>query len=319
MSTLNFYKRLIDGSIESVIKEEVGEGYLSESCKYALEGGKRIRGSIILAIADSKKKGFCQRMILPAIAIECLHSSSLVIDDLPCMDNDDMRRGKMSVHKKFGENVAQLTSATLTTVTFQLMTKHIDAIAQAKGLFGTTKDSADSVSAIIYLKKMFDLLKRIHNAIGEKGLCGGEIQEILSRRNNEQCSDEKLRDVIRKKTSSLFLVSFLSGYVFMYPELDKFTEVEDLANEFGFLFQVQDDIQDFDEDKKAERKYNYAILHGKNKSLKDLKESIYRFVSKAQALEIWSPFFAEIIAKIIKKVNDNVPNNILILKGTSKK
>jgi len=308
MSQFKLYKNLIDSSVDAVIAEEAGEGVLADACKYALEGGKRFRGSVILALGDTAGKGNCRKLILPAMAIECLHAASLVIDDLPCMDNDDIRRGKPSVHRKYGENMAQLVSASLIGMVFQLLTKNMEIIIQ-----GTR---GDPMKQVMYYGKLFDLLKKLGVSMGPRGMCYAEAEQIIAMRDGKNVTPDDVNKVILSKTASFFQIAFLFGYFLTYPERDNLKQVEELATEFGFLYQVQDDIHDFEEDQKANRRHNYAVLHGKQKALQDLRDSIYSFVSKAQGTGVWCPFFAEAIASIISKLKTHDPDGILQLKGS---
>lgn len=113
---MNELRRQVDASIDETLGAEIGVNELTIACSHALKGGKRLRPLLVLAIYESLQKGgigVADDAMDAALAMEFMHTASLVIDDLPCMDNDSLRRGRPSVHVQFGEAVAQLVSVSL--------------------------------------------------------------------------------------------------------------------------------------------------------------------------------------------------------------
>lgn len=296
---MQLYRGILDEQLEIMLREEVGDkGLLVEACSYALQGGKRIRGSIVLAIYHKQHNGvdWIEGIINPAMAVECLHAASLVVDDLPCMDNDDYRRGKLSVHKKFGEDVAILVTNSLAALSFRLLEKQIDLMV---------KGSDDLTQQNSSFRKGAILFRRLAIIMGPQGLCGGEIREILAKRERSKPTDTSIRDVINEKTTSLFGVAFSFGYEFSDLS-ERGDEIEKISREFGFLFQVYDDILDQEKDREVSVKHNYALFYGTKKAVSDLQQSIDRFYQRSIELGIWCPYFSQIIQLIITKINENL-------------
>lgn len=189
------------------------QGPLKEACLYALmNGGRRVRPIICLLIAESL--GSLENAIAGAIAIEFFHTASLVADDLPCMDDDDERRGHPSTHKRFGEAVAILTTYAL--------------IAEGYGRLGFSKSE--------HLSK---LLEETTLATGLLGASQGQLLDLDGKNSKE---------MIEKKTGSLFELSFIYGWIFGGGQLEQLHLVRETAAHFGLAFQIYDDLEDLGEE-----------------------------------------------------------------------
>ena len=186
---------------------------LREAMEYSLNaGGKRLRPVICLSVSEHLNLPDQSAMFL-ASALECLHTYSLVHDDLPAIDNDDFRRGKPSNHKKFGEDTAILVGDALQSLSFELLAK-----AEAGA-------------------KIFEYFSR---AVGPSGMVGGQFLDIHS--SNE--SGEGYLDRMHKnKTGRLFCASVILPYLYSDSEIT-IEPLEQWALDLGLLFQVVDDILD---------------------------------------------------------------------------
>jgi len=191
---------------------------IHEAMRYSVLGdGKRIRPVLTLAVNEMLGGGDGQAMI-PACAIEFIHSYSLVHDDLPFMDNDDIRRGKPSCHKKYGEAVALLAGDALLTYAFQLL--------------GTLEFSERSAR----------LIREIAMAAGTTGMIGGQLLDIQSGKNRSNL--EVLDDINRRKTGQLIKVSCLAGALVGGASPEQESRILRFGEYLGFAFQVVDDIID---------------------------------------------------------------------------
>ena len=196
---------------------------LGEAMRYAvLDGGKRLRPLLVLAAAQAVGAGHSQAALRAACAIELIHAYSLVHDDMPCMDNDVLRRGKPTVHVQFGEAPALLAGDALQTLAFELL---------------TPQDG--SVPAEVQAR-CAGLLAR---ASGYWGMAGGQAIDLAS--VGRQLTEDQLRQMHRLKTGALLLCSVQLGAA-CGPAVS--VQVEDPLIRFGqtlgLAFQVVDDILD---------------------------------------------------------------------------
>ena len=196
---------------------------LGEAMRYAvLDGGKRLRPLLVLAAAQAVGAGHSQAALRAACAIELIHAYSLVHDDMPCMDNDVLRRGKPTVHVQFGEAQALLAGDALQTLAFELL---------------TPQDG--SVPAEVQAR-CAGLLAR---ASGYWGMAGGQAIDLAS--VGRQLTEDQLRQMHRLKTGALLLCSVQLGAA-CGPAVS--VQVEDPLIRFGqtlgLAFQVVDDILD---------------------------------------------------------------------------
>ncbi len=223
---------------------------IRDACAYALStGGKRVRPSITLMVADAiGNKGDAT---LSALSIEYFHTASLVADDMPSMDDDDERRSLPSVHKKFGEAAALLVS-------YGLIGAGYDMIAQnARVLIDLNVPFSDTVD----LRSRLALENAAFNT-GLNGATGGQFLDIQP----PDLSVETLKKIIHLKTSSLFEVAFVYGWLFGGGALDGLDHVKKAAAHFGLAFQTADDIGDMEQDILNKRDVNLANVLGKERA-----------------------------------------------------
>ncbi len=210
--------------VENALKEtldcqNVGTSLLSDAMRYAvLGGGKRIRAFLCRQFARLFG-GNVAAAIPYAVSLELLHAYSLVHDDMPCMDNDDMRRGKPSTHAKFGEGQALLAGDTLLTLAFQvaLENKYVSD-ASARAAAGELARSA-----------------------GVLGMCGGQQIDLTCSAANY----DELKNLHRMKTGALISASCVMGaYSATLPTDEDLAKIRDYAYSIGLAFQIVDDILD---------------------------------------------------------------------------
>ena len=246
---LNFKVQLNDTAsiVEIALKEMLqkqGNDLMSAPIRHAvLNGGKRLRAFLVIHscnIFEVQK----DTAIQAAIAIECLHAYSLVHDDLPCMDDDELRRGKPTVHVKWDEATATLTGDALQALAFELIASlpHTDAI------------------------RIVELLKKLAKASGMQGMVLGQAQDIQAEKSKVNLNINDITSLQQNKTGALIEWSAISGAILSNQDDGKLL---DYAKSIGLAFQIQDDILDIEGD---------AVLAGKRLQ-KDVSAGKATFVS----------------------------------------
>ena len=213
--------REIEQTLENVLPpEETKPGILHQSMRYStLNGGKRLRGFLVCAAAELFG-GNRQAALELAAAMEMIHAYSLIHDDLPCMDNDDLRRGRPTNHKVFGEAIALLAGDALITHAFLVLSN-------------LTRLSVPG-------EKVLNIIKEIAEACGTGGMIGGQTEDICA--EGKEIAIEDLRLIHRLKTGALIRAAVRTGAL-----LGRVTEVELAAvtvygEKIGLAFQITDDI-----------------------------------------------------------------------------
>lgn len=220
----NQFKERINGELENlVVIDECPEKTVYEAMKYSLmAGGKRLRPVLSLAVCELLN-GNDNCVIQYACAIEMIHTYSLIHDDLPAMDNDDYRRGRLTNHKVFGEAVAILAGDALLNRAFETM------------LEDSGKDCADP-------KRQREAMKIVVQASGAFGMVGGQVIDMESER--KRISQDLLKRMYRMKTGALIRASVLAPVVLCGVSGRKFNLLEQFAQKIGLAFQIKDDILD---------------------------------------------------------------------------
>jgi geranylgeranyl diphosphate synthase, type II len=212
---------LIDRALNrSLPKESVPPPTIHKAMRYSLfAGGKRLRPILTLAAAEAC--GGKTGAALPlACAMECIHTYSLVHDDLPSMDNDDFRRGRATCHKVFGDGIAILAGDALLTVAFEIA-------SQAKP---TRRYSAA------------DILREIAVAAGSRKLIAGQVADLEAEGKKATC--DRLRYIHENKTAAMITTSVRLGAMSANADTKKLRAITKFGRNLGLAFQVIDDILD---------------------------------------------------------------------------
>lgn len=293
-----------------------------EIINYVLDGGKRLRPIIVQEINKKLNKKFRKQFKNTSkkyksistkdlsILIELIHSASLIIDDLPCMDDDSERRNKPTFHIKYGNSGAQLVSYLFFTNSIDLISDCIDKL-KATGNF--SEDECNERGMLLY--------KNIFENVGIDGATMGQYLDILpnyfdksqiNTNENVQNIFEKYKnedlilDIIHKKTTALFDISFLGSYILSGGDLQNISKLKKAVKCFGLAFQISDDYLDFEQD--SNRKIegvspNYMINYGKEKTVLKVKESIVIFRKIMIELDLWSKLFNDICLYLVNRVD----------------
>ena len=193
---------------------------IHEAMRYSVLGaGKRIRPLLCLAVCEMLG-GDEKEALIPACAVELVHCYSLIHDDLPCLDNDEFRRGQLTCHKKFGEAIALLAGDAILTLAFQLI--------------GELQDS----------QKARRFLKELSQAAGTFGMVGGQVMDILA--DKKEIDLPALDAIHIQKTGQLIKTSCLAGAIVAGASLGVENRILKFGEYLGFAFQIVDDILDND-------------------------------------------------------------------------
>ena len=184
-------------------------------------GGKKVRSKILLDIGSLFKVDY-KTLIIVGAAVECIHAYSLIHDDLPCMDNDKMRRGKLSTHIKFGESTAVLAGNSLLTMAFEILA---------------------SPSLKISEKIKIDLIKKLSECSGHLGIAGGQYLDLSYEK--KRISQNKIIEMEIKKTGKLFSFCSAAPAIIKRKNSKEIKFFENIGSEIGLLFQIADDLIDF--------------------------------------------------------------------------
>ena len=184
-------------------------------------GGKKIRSKILLDIGAVFKIEY-KTLIAIGGAVECIHAYSLIHDDLPCMDNDTLRRGKPSTHIKFGESTAVLAGNSLLTMAFEILT---------------------SSSLKINEKTKVDLVRKLSQSSGHLGIAGGQYLDLSFEK--KKISKNKIIDMEIKKTGRLFSFCCAVPAIIKKKNNKDIKFFENIGANIGLLFQIADDLIDF--------------------------------------------------------------------------
>ncbi len=196
---------------------------IHEAMRYSLfAGGKRLRP--VLALASAEITGGSTEDIMPAAcALELIHTYSLVHDDLPAMDNDDLRRGMPTCHRKFGEAMAILAGDALLTAAFELITR-----CPLRGR--------------ITPERMIRVVAEVASAAGTAGLIGGQVVDVISAA--DRIDGETLAYIHRNKTGAMYRVSVRTGAILSGAGEEDLERLTGYADHLGMAFQITDDILD---------------------------------------------------------------------------
>lgn len=215
-------KALIDEALAGFVPGEgIGPPDLFRAARYSLlAGGKRLRPILCLAAAEAVG-GEAQSVLPVACALEFIHTYSLIHDDLPAMDNDDYRRGRLTSHKVFGENMAILSGDALLTEAFHLIARR-------------------ELSPAIAPERLLAVAAEVAAAAGWFGMVGGQVLDVQA--EGRTLDREALERLQRLKTGAMILVSLRAGAILAGASELQLSALSDYGKRIGLAFQIADDI-----------------------------------------------------------------------------
>lgn len=278
--------------VEETLIKELGKDKalvpeLADSMEYSLTaGGKRLRPILLMAAADAvgaKGTDFIQA----ACGIEMIHTYSLIHDDLPAMDNDDYRRGKLTNHKVYGEALAILAGDALLTQAFEVILRQSNVPAEL----------------------LLQVVREMSVAAGPNGMVGGQVIDMLS--EGKRISMDELRKMHMGKTGALFRAAIRSGAIMARADEKQLLALTEYADCFGLAFQITDDILDVVGDEavigkpvgsdERNEKSTYVTLTSLDEARQLAADTVQQAV---EALEIFgdkASFLRELVEMLLKR------------------
>lgn len=288
-AVLNPYKHKLEAALKSSIPSFGIKTHLRDACEYALtNGGKRFRPALVLMIAEAL--GNQVDVTSAALAIEFFHTASLIADDLPCMDNDDERRNKPSLHKAYGEAIALLSTYALIAAGYECLAKNAKFIKESKLPF--SKDS-DRICTLALENATFNT--------GLSGATGGQFLDVFP----PDLTLPTLKKIIHEKTVSLFEISFVLGWLYGGGRIELLEEVKKAASSFGMAFQIADDLGDVTQDALNGRKVNIAAVCGVDAAHQMFHEEIELYQKRLIELKLDTPPLKSLASSLIAQVNSS--------------
>ncbi|MEI8054735.1 MAG: farnesyl diphosphate synthase [bacterium] len=240
-----------------------------------LSGGKRLRPFLVYAVG-AMYGARLEALDIPACAIELIHSFSLIHDDLPAMDNDDLRRGKLTCHRAFDEATAVLAGDALAIFAFQLINE----------------------SKFLAPKQAVAMSKALALAAGASGMAGGQDIDIQS--VNNKLSEKKLEQMYLLKTGALLGAAVkLGALAANVSDPKEFKILDQFAKSIGLAFQIQDDI--FDMESNADKKITYPVLVGAPAAKAKVKQLWQRAEKSLLQLKANTQTLQALVAYIMKR------------------
>ena len=225
--------------LKKYFKQQKRTDLISPMTYGLLPGGKKIRSKILVDVGKIFKINY-KILIQIGAAVECIHAYSLIHDDLPCMDDDNLRRGKLSTHKKFGESTAILAGNSLLTIAFQILSQK---------------------NLLINHKIKVKLINLISECSGHVGIAGGQYSDLNFEKKKVPLS--KIINMQIKKTGKLFSFCCMAPII-ITNKVRYFNKFDKIGSNIGLLFQIADDLIDYSgKTKKAGKKTKKDLKKGK--------------------------------------------------------
>jgi len=207
--------------LKNFIKKQKKTELISAMNYGLFPGGKKIRSKVLLDMGSLFKIDY-KTLITIGAAVECIHAYSLIHDDLPCMDNDILRRGKPATHIKFGESTAVLAGNSLLTMAFEILA---------------------SSNLRIKEKIKINLIKKLSECSGHLGIAGGQYLDLSFEK--KKTSKNRIIDMEVKKTGKLFSFCCMVPAIIKKKRIREINFFEKIGSDIGLLFQIADDLIDF--------------------------------------------------------------------------
>ena len=283
------FRDRVDVEIQNALSKMGEKTALRDACEYALtSGGKRLRPLFVLLVSEALGNGL--EATGAALSVEFFHTASLIADDLPCMDDDNQRRARPSLHKAFDESVALLASYTFIAMGYEGIYKNGQAM-KCDPRFADRADAATILSLEIATR-----------CAGIFGATNGQFLDLFP----PDRSLATIQKIIEQKTVTLFQISFAFGWLFGGGDPARLKEVEAVAYHLGMSFQIGDDLQDQLQDGAHNCEINIASALGRDEALALFEQEMSLFISGLKNLGIWNENF-EVASEYLYAL---VPNRV---------
>jgi len=272
---ININKKKFDLKFKKLLNDKLDTSILSKAMYYgSINGGKRIRPFLVMESAKIAKISSNDAFVISS-SIECIHSYSLIHDDLPSMDDDDYRRGKLSTHKKFNEATAILAGDALHDLAFELISGNLN-----------DRNCISKIKLINYLSL----------CIGHKGLALGQALDLDF--ENKKLSKKTILDMYSRKTGKLFEFSFSAPFILKNRSRNDIKFAKEYGMLFGLIFQVIDDLID-------EIGSFKKIGKTPGKDIKQGKSTLLRLVGEKKVIELCQDKIDRFKSQYKSKLNRN--------------
>ena len=276
-----------DGLRRELEQTHSADEKLLEAVEYSLmSGGKRLRPILLMSAADAVG-GKGENFLTTACALEMIHTYSLIHDDLPAMDNDDLRRGKPTNHKVFGEAMAILAGDALLTLAFEVMLRQ--------------KEVSDAA--------LLAVVKEMSLAAGTAGMVGGQAIDLRS--EGKRIDLETLKKMHIGKTGALFKAAIRSGAILAGASEKELSALTTYADNFGLAFQITDDILDVTGDEKSlgkpigsderNHKSTYVTLTSLDEARNLAKDTVRAAVESLEVFDKNADFLRELVKYLVNR------------------
>ena len=287
------YKKLIEERLDAYCKDDSVYPGLRECMRYSLDaGGKRLRPSMLLASCEMLG-GSVEAATPLACAIEMIHTYSLIHDDLPCMDNDDLRRGKPTNHKVFGEGIAVLAGDGLLSYAFEIM----------------------AAAIIEWQEKIPQYSKAVHeiaHGAGVWGMVAGQMSDLENEKKPEHTA-EALYYIHSHKTGAMLKAAVRSGAYTAGASEKELAELNEFGELYGLLFQITDDILDHEGEAallgkstgkdEMSGKLTYVTLYGVEEAKRMAAETMMKANKALEPFGDKAGYFKELLYYSYKRSN----------------
>ncbi len=277
---------LVNDSLDALLPQElpgrIGENRLARSMRYStFAGGKRLRPFLVITTADLF--GVSRQVSLRvACAVECVHTFSLIHDDLPALDDDDERRGQASCHKEFDEATAILAGDALLAYAFDILSH---------------KDTHNDPAVLLRL------VSTMAQSVGINGMVGGQMIDLIS--EDRELSLEQITRLQRLKTGALFEMACESGAILGKAPANTHRLLKAYANDIGLAFQITDDLLDAVEednrDNKSQEKGTFVSIMGVEKSKMQAETLINQAISYLECFGARADLLRELAQFVITR------------------
>lgn len=284
---LNKWKRTVEASMRSLIEASDMPTRLRDAMVYSLEaGGKRIRPALVYAVLETYGVPL-ERGSEVAATLEMVHTYSLIHDDLPAMDDDDLRRGRPTNHRQFDEATAILAGDALLTDAFRIL-------AQIS----------------LPAEKIVEIIRVFGLAAGSSGMVGGQLDDMLAERRSDVTLQE-LQSIHERKTGALLVYALEAGGILAGVSVEDRTQLKQFGRHLGIAFQIQDDILDVVGDEQAigkrvgsdeeNEKTTYPKLLGLDGAKRALDAEVEAATFAIESLSIQAPLLLDLLAFVVKR------------------
>lgn len=260
---------------------------LNAAMEYSLmAGGKRLRPIMLMAAADAVGKNG-SKFVQTACGLEMIHTYSLIHDDLPAMDDDDYRRGKLTNHKVYGESMAILAGDALLTMAFETIAVQPETEAD----------------------KLLRVIREISSAAGAAGMVGGQAIDLLS--EDKQVGIDVLQKMHSAKTGALFRAALRSGAILADADEKQLAALTIYAEKFGLAFQITDDILDVVGDEaqigkpvgsdEKNHKSTYVTIYSLERAQEMAKQAVDEAIAALDSFGAEADFLRALVTYLIKR------------------